>query len=361
MDYNLLGDTGVFVSELSFGTMSFGGEGMWKSVGEQQQAEADELLKMAIESGVNFIDTANVYSFGQSETILGNSIDNLNLNLDELFISTKVRGAMGDGPNEQGLSRYHIFNSVEDSLNRLNIDQIDLLYVHGVDKVMPIEEIMKNLNDVVETGYVRYIGVSNWPAWMVAKANEVARFRGWHGFKAMQYYYSLSGRDAEEALIPYAEAENLAFVPWSPLAGGFLTGKFTREKESSGENARRDEFDFPPIDKEKAYDIEDVLNDIADDHDVTIAETALAWVRHQSGVTSTLIGAKSTDQLTSNLRSAEIKLTDKNLNDLDEVSAIPARYPFWMADFQNQKGYRESAIQKGYRAGMAETSSRSLP
>jgi len=339
MDYNLLGDTGVFVSELSFGTMSFGGEGMWKSVGEQQQEEADELLKMAIESGVNFIDTANVYSFGQSETILGNSIDNLNLNLDELFISTKVRGAMGDGPNEQGLSRYHIFNSVEDSLNRLNIDQIDLLYVHGVDKVMPIEEIMKNLNDLADAGYARYIGVSNWPAWMVAKANEIARHRGWHRFKAMQYYYSLSGRDAEEALIPFAEAENLAFIPWSPLAGGFLTGKFTPENETSGENARRDEFDFPPIDKQKGYEIVDVLGDVADTHDVSIAETALAWVRHQNGVCSTLIGAKNKDQLKSNLNSVNIELTAEDLERLDAVSALPSRYPFWMADFQNQNRF----------------------
>lgn len=339
MDYNLLGDTGVFVSELSFGTMSFGGEGMWKSVGEQQQEEADELLKMVVEAGVNFIDTANVYSFGQSETILGNSIENLNLNLDELFISTKVRGAMGDGPNEQGLSRYHIFNSVEDSLGRLNIDQIDLLYVHGVDKVMPIEEIMKNLNDLIDTGYVRYIGVSNWPAWMVAKANEIARHRGWHRFKAMQYYYSLSGRDAEEALIPFSEAENLAFIPWSPLAGGFLTGKYTPENETSGENARRDEFDFPPIDKEKGYKIVDVLGDIADIYDVSIAETALAWVRHQKGVCSTLIGAKNREQLQSNLNSVNIELTAEDLERLDEVSALPARYPFWMADFQNQNRY----------------------
>ena len=341
MNYNLLGDTGVFVSELSFGTMSFGGEGMWKSVGEQQQDEADELLKMAIDAGINFIDTANVYSFGQSETILGNSIDNLDLDLNELFISTKVRGAMGDGPNQQGLSRYHIFNSVEDSLERLNVDQIDLLYVHGVDSLMPIEEIMKNLNDVVDTGYVRYIGVSNWPAWMVAKANEIARFHGWHRFQAMQYYYSLSGRDAEEALIPFAETENLAFVPWSPLAGGFLTGKYTRDKEKSGENARRDEFDFPPIDKEKAYDIVDVLGEIADTHDVTIAETALAWVRHQRGVTSTLIGAKNAEQLKSNLNSASIELTDDDLQKLDDVSSVPARYPFWMADFQNQNRYPE--------------------
>jgi len=339
MEYKLLGDTGVYVSELSFGTMSFGGEGMWKSVGEQQQDEADELIQMAVDAGVNFIDTANVYSFGQSETILGNSIDNLGLNTNELVISTKVRGAMGDGPNEQGLSRYHMFNSVEESLERLNVDQIDLLYVHGVDKVMPVEEIMHSLNDLVDSGYVRYLGVSNWPAWMVAKANEIARFRGWHGFKAMQCYYSLSGRDAEDALIPYAEAENLAFVPWSPLAGGFLTGKFSREKESSGENARRDEFDFPPIDKEKAYDIVDVMSGIADSHDATVAETALAWVRQQHGVTSTLIGAKSTEQLKSNLRSAEIELTHDNLKALDEVSATPARYPFWMADFQNQNRY----------------------
>jgi aryl-alcohol dehydrogenase-like predicted oxidoreductase len=339
MEYKLLGDTGAYVSELSFGTMSFGGEGMWKSVGEQQQDEADELIQMAVDAGVNFIDTANVYSFGQSETILGNSIDNLGLNTNELVISTKVRGAMGDGPNEQGLSRYHMFNSVEESLERLNVDQIDLLYVHGVDKVMPVEEIMHSLNDLVDSGYVRYLGVSNWPAWMVAKANEIARFRGWHGFKAMQCYYSLSGRDAEDALIPYAEAENLAFVPWSPLAGGFLTGKFSREKESSGENARRDEFDFPPIDKEKAYDIVDVMSGIADSHDATVAETALAWVRQQHGVTSTLIGAKSTEQLKSNLRSAEIELTHDNLKALDEVSATPARYPFWMADFQNQNRY----------------------
>jgi aryl-alcohol dehydrogenase-like predicted oxidoreductase len=339
MEYKLLGDTGVYVSELSFGTMSFGGEGMWKSVGEQQQDEADELIQMAVDAGVNFIDTANVYSFGQSETILGNSIDNLGLNTNELVISTKVRGAMGDGPNEQGLSRYHMFNSVEESLERMNVDQIDLLYVHGVDKVMPIEEVIHNLNDLVDSGYVRYLGVSNWPAWMVAKANEIARFRGWHGFKAMQCYYSLSGRDAEDALIPYAEAENLAFVPWSPLAGGFLTGKFSREKESSGENARRDEFDFPPIDKEKAYDIVDVMSGIADSHDATVAETALAWVRQQHGVTSTLIGAKSTEQLKSNLRSAEIELTHDNLKALDEVSATPARYPFWMADFQNQNRY----------------------
>ncbi|WP_340106465.1 aldo/keto reductase [Rhodohalobacter sp. 8-1] len=339
MDYKLLGNTGLFVSELSFGTMSFGGEGMWKSVGQQQQDEADELIQMAVDAGINFIDTANVYSFGQSEEILGNSIDNLDLNLNELVISTKVRGAMGEGPNDQGLSRYHIFNSAEDSLTRLNVDQIDLLYVHGVDSVMPIEEIMHSLNDLVDTGYVRYLGVSNWPTWMVAKANEIARSKGWHQFKAMQYYYSLSGRDAEDALIPYAESENLAFVPWSPLAGGFLTGKYTREKEESGENARRDEFDFPPIDKEKAYAIVDLLREIADSYDVSIAETALAWVRHKPGVTSTLIGAKSTDQLESNLRSAEIELTDEDLQALDEISAIPKRYPFWMAEFQNQNRY----------------------
>ncbi|MFO7848002.1 MAG: aldo/keto reductase [Balneolaceae bacterium] len=339
MDYKLLGNTGLFVSELSFGTMSFGGEGFWKSVGEQQQEEADELIQMAVDAGINFIDTANVYSFGQSEEILGNSIDNLGLNPNELVISTKVRGAMGEGPNEQGLSRYHIFNSVEDSLERLNLEHIDLLYVHGVDSVMPIEEIMKNLNDIVDSGYVRYIGVSNWPAWMVAQANEMARHRGWHQFKAMQYYYSLSARDAEEALIPYADSENLAFVPWSPLAGGFLTGKFTRDQETSGENARRDEFDFPPIDKEKAYDIVDVLKEIANKHSVTVAETALAWVRHQKGVTSTLIGAKNTDQLASNLRSADIELTSDDLQALDEISAVPARYPFWMVEFQSQNRY----------------------
>lgn len=341
MQYNLLGNTGLLVSELCFGTMTFGGEGMWEAIGQQQQDEADELIKTALDAGVNFIDTANVYSFGQSETILGESLNNLGVNTEEIVIATKVRGAMGDNPNNQGLSRYHIFNSVEASLNRMNLDHIDLLYVHGVDFAMDIKEIMRSLNDVVNSGMVRYIGVCNWPAWMVMKAQGIARENGWHEFKAMQYYYSLSGRDAEEALLPLAETEDLAFLPWSPLAGGFLSGKYTRDNEKAGDGSRRDEFDFPPIDKEKAYDIVDVLQEIGDNHDVSAAEIALAWVRYQFSVTSTIIGAKNKKQLESNLHSAEIELTGEELDQLEDVSSTPDRYPFWMTDFQMQGRYPE--------------------
>jgi aryl-alcohol dehydrogenase-like predicted oxidoreductase len=342
MKYNTLGNTGLLVSELCFGTMTFGGEGMWEAIGQQQQQEADELLERSYESGINFIDTANVYSYGQSEKILGNSIQNLGLDRDELVIATKVRGPMSDSPNDQGLSRYHIFNSVEQSLKRLQIDTIDLLYVHGIDPVTPSREIMRTLNDVVESGAVRYIGVCNWPAWRVMEAQQIARREGWHEFKAMQYFYSLSGRDAEDALIPLSQQEELGFLPWSPLAGGFLTGKYTRDSEEAGGEARRDQFDFPPIDKEQGYDIVDTLQAIGDDHNASVAEVALAWVRQKRGVTSTIIGARNGEQLKSNISSAELDLTDDEMERLDEVSATPDRYPFWMVDFQGEGRFPDS-------------------
>lgn len=334
MKYNLLGDTGLLVSELCFGTMTFGGEGMWEAIGQQEQEEADALIQKSVNSGINFIDTANIYSFGQSETILGNSIKNLELNRDELVIATKLRGKMGEQPNNQGLSRYHIFNSVEKSLKRLQMDHIDLLYVHGVDTVTSIREIMRGLNDIVESGKVRYIGVCNWPAWMVMKALGIARQEGWHEFKEMQYFYSLSSRDVEDSLIPLSQSEQLGFMPWSPLAGGFLSGKYTRDNEKAGDGSRRDEFDFPPIDKDQAYDIVDVMEDIAENHNVSVAEIALAWVRLQTGVTSTIIGAKNMDQLTSNIHSVELDLSEDELMELDEVSSTTKRYPYWMVDRQ---------------------------
>lgn len=334
MKYSLLGDTGLLVSELCFGTMTFGGEGMWEAIGQQEQEEADALIQKSVDSGINFIDTANIYSFGQSETILGNSIKNLELNRDELVIATKLRGKMGEQPNNQGLSRYHIFNSVEKSLKRLQMDHIDLLYVHGVDPVTSVREIMRGLNDIVESGKVRYIGVCNWPAWMVMKALGISRQEGWHEFKAMQYFYSLSSRDVEDSLIPLSQSEQLGFMPWSPLAGGFLSGKYTRDNEKAGDGSRRDEFDFPPIDKEQAYNIVDVMEEIADNHDTSVAEVALAWVRLQSGVTSTIIGAKNMDQLTSNIHSAELELNDDELMELNEASSKDTRYPFWMVNLQ---------------------------
>lgn len=334
MKYNQLGNTGLLVSELCFGTMTFGGDGMWRAIGEQPQQEADELIKASVDGGINFIDTANVYSYGLSEKILGQSIKNLELNREELIIATKVRGGMGSQVNNVGLSRYHIFNSVDASLERLQLDHIDLLYVHGVDQIMDVREIMRSLNDIVHSGKVRYIGVCNWPAWMVMKANGIARQEGWHEFKAMQYYYSLACRDVEDELVPLSQSEGLGFMPWSPLAGGFLTGKYTRESDKAG--GRRDNFDFPPINKERAYDIVEVMKGISEKHSVTIAEVALAWVRQQNGITSTIIGARTMKQLESNLSSVSISLTDEDLAALAEVSQAENRYPTWMVNFQNQ-------------------------
>ncbi|WP_347158746.1 aldo/keto reductase [Pontibacter chitinilyticus] len=334
MKYNLLGNTGVLVSELCLGTMTFGGKGYWEAIGQQPQEEANHILKIAVDAGINFIDTANVYSFGQSEEILGQGIRQNGHARNELFIATKVRGRMAEGVNQLGLSRYHVFQSVDDSLKRLQMDHIDLLYVHGVDEAMSVEQIMHTLHDVVMTGKVRYIGVCNWPAWMVMKALGIARQQGWHEFIAMQYFYSIADRDSEHDLLPLAQDQHLAFMPWSPLAGGFVSGKYTRDNQNTGGDSRRDTFDFPPINKDKAYDIIDVLQEVADAHKVSAAEIALAWVRLQQGVTSTIIGAKKVEQLHSNIHSTELQLSSEEVERLNEISTPPRIYPGWMVERQ---------------------------
>lgn len=333
MKYNFLGGTGLLVSEICFGTMTFGGTGYWENIGKLQQNGANELMKVVVDSGINFIDTANVYSFGDSERLLGQSIKDLGINRHDLVIATKVRGVMGEGKNNLGLSRYHIFQSVDESLQGLQMDHMDILYVHGVDLKTPIEETMRALNDIVLTGKVRYIAVCNWPAWMVMKALGIADKHGWNKFVGMQYFYSLAGRDIEREVLPLAEAENLGMMPWSPLAGGFLSGKYKRNQEKAGD-ARRDNFDFPPINKEKSFDIIDVITEVGKQYDASPAAIALAWVRLQKGVTSTIIGAKTVDQLNDNIKSTEIVLSADDLKKIDEVSALPKEYPGWMVERQ---------------------------
>ena len=333
MKYNFLGNTGLLVSEICFGTMTFGGRGFWEAIGKIQQEEVNGLMKAVVDSGINFIDTANVYSYGESERLLGHSVKDLGLNRNELVIATKVRGRMDEKPNSIGLSRYHIFNSIDESLQRLQLDHIDILYVHGVDNRTPVEETMRALNDIVLSGKVRYIAVCNWPAWMVMKAQGIAERNGWNKFIGLQYYYSLSGRDIEREIVPLALDQNLAIMPWSPLAGGFLSGKYTREGQASG--SRRETFDFPPLNKDKAYDIVDALTQIGDTHNVTPAQVALAWVRQQQGITSTIIGAKNISQLQDNIKSVDLELTEKDLQLLDELSALPKEYPQWMVERQN--------------------------
>jgi aryl-alcohol dehydrogenase-like predicted oxidoreductase len=335
MKYNQLGKTGVLVSELCLGTMTFGGKGYWKAIGEQSQEEVNDLTKTAIDKGINFIDTANAYSEGLSETMLGKALRSLGIARQQLVIATKLRLRMGSGANQVGLSRLHIADSIDDSLQRLDLSHIDLLYIHGVDPITPLEETMRGLEDVVRAGKVRYLGISNHPAWMVAKANGIADKMGWTKFVALQNYYSLASRDIERELVPLALSESLALMPWSPLAGGFLSGKFTRNTEVAGDS-RRDTFDFPPVNREEAYDIIDVLLEIGANHQVSAARVALAYILHKPAVTSIIIGAKKHEQLLDNIAATQLELTANELKQLDAVSALTPEYPGWMLERQAQ-------------------------
>jgi aryl-alcohol dehydrogenase-like predicted oxidoreductase len=324
-----LGNTGLLVSELCLGAMTFAsGEGMWSAIGKMDQSGADALVKAAIEGGVNFFDTANVYSAGRSETMLGQAFRNLGLARDQFVVATKVLGATGTGVNQLGLSRYHIFHALDASLKRLQVDHVDLYQIHGVDPLTPLEETLDALNDCVRAGKVRYIGVSNHPAWHIAKALGISERRGFARFESVQAYYSIAGRDLEREIAPFAREEHLAILPWSPLAGGFLTGKFSRDGKAP-EGARRTTFDFPPIDRERAFRIIDVMRPIAEAHDGSIARIALAWLLHQTVVTSVIIGARTREQLGDNLAASALKLAAEELTALDKVSALTPLYPGW--------------------------------
>lgn len=333
MKYNQLGNTGVLVSEICLGTMTFGGSGYWKAIGELQQDAVSEIVKTAFDNGVNFIDTANVYSFGQSETLLGQTLKMLGLPRNELIIATKVRGRMGEGKNQVGLGRLQIMQQIEDSLKRLQTDHVDLYQIHGFDSMTPLEETMRGLEDVVRSGKVRYIGCSNLAAWQVMKANGIAEKNGWTKFVSTQNYYSIAGRDLENEIVPMVQDQQMGILPWSPLAGGFLSGKFTRTNKPE-DGSRRLNFDFPPINQERAYDIIDAMEPIADDYNVSVARIALAWVLAKPGVTSVIIGAKNTDQLMDNIKAVDLSLTTEQMAELDRVSAVPKPYPQWMIDRQ---------------------------
>jgi aryl-alcohol dehydrogenase-like predicted oxidoreductase len=340
MKYNELGKTGVLVSELCLGTMTFGGKGMWQAIGQLPQDEVNAIVKTSLDSGINFIDTANGYSEGLSEIMLGESLKKLGISHQNVVIATKVRIRMGPGANQIGLSRLHIMDSVNDSLQRLQLSHIDLLYIHGVDPITPIEETMRGLEDVVRSGKVRYIGISNHPAWMVVKANSYADKMGWTKFVASQNFYSVASRDIEREIIPMALSENVSIMPWSPLAGGFLSGKFTRNAKVAGNN-RRDSFDFPPLNKEKAYDIIEVMEQIARNHNVSVATVALNWVIIQPGITSTIIGAKTLEQLNDNIKAVHLELTPDEVKQLNEISALSSEYPGWMVNRQSQGRWPE--------------------
>jgi aryl-alcohol dehydrogenase-like predicted oxidoreductase len=326
MKYRQLADTGVFVSELCLGAMTFGGAGqIWQAIGGLGQTEVDAIVHRAIDAGVNFIDTANVYSAGESETLLGRALAGRRA---DIVLATKVRGRMGQGPNDVGLSRLHIMKAVEASLRRLGTDYIDLYQIHRWDTLTNLEDTLRALDDLVRAGKVRYIGCSNLPAWHLMKALAVSRAEHLERFRCTQSFYSLAGRDLERDTIPLIADQGLGLLVWSPLAGGFLSGKFTRT--GGDEAARRAKFEFPPIDKEKGFAILDVLTRIAQAHGVTVPQIALAWILANPAVTSVIIGARKTAQLDDNLKSVDVALTADDMTSLDEVSRQPPAYPDWM-------------------------------
>jgi aryl-alcohol dehydrogenase-like predicted oxidoreductase len=342
MQYKTLGNTGLLVSEICLGTMTFAGDstealsenaGVWKNIGQIDQAAADTLIKASFEAGVNFIDTADVYSEGKSEITLGKSLRNLDIARKDVVIATKVYGRTGPGRNDVGASRGHIMDAVEASLRRLQTDYIDLYQVHGNDAITPVEETLRALDTLVQQGKVRYIGVSNWHAWKIAKAHGISEFKNLARFETLQAYYSIAGRDLEREIVPLLEAEKTGLLVWSPLAGGILSGKFTRENQKP-DDSRRSNFDFPIVNKDRVWNIMDVLVPIAKSHNASPATVALAYVLAKPFVTSVIIGAKRLDQLNDNLAAVNLKLTDDELKQLDEVSTLPPEYPGWMLPFQ---------------------------
>jgi aryl-alcohol dehydrogenase-like predicted oxidoreductase len=329
MQYKTLGNTGLIVSRLCLGTMTFGsGRGVYKVIGTVDQTGADELVKGAYERGVNFFDTADDYHEGESEKTLGQSFRNLNIPRNEVVIATKVYSRVGPGRNDVGASREHIMDGVEASLSRLQTSYIDLYQIHANDSITPVEETLRALDTLVNQGKVRYIGVSNWQAWKLAKALAISDYKNLTRIATLQAYYSIAGRDIERELVPLLEEEKTGLLVWSPLAGGLLSGKYSRENQNP-QGSRRSEFDYPIVDKERTWRILEAMAPITRAHDCSAARISLAWLLAKPFVTSVIIGAKRMEQLEDNLAAADLELTADEMKTLDEVSALPPEYPGW--------------------------------
>ena len=347
MRYNPLGRTGLFVSELCLGTMTFGGEGFFEYMGGLKQDAVDQLMTTAFDAGVNFVDTANVYSNGLSEEITGKALSNLGIARDEYVLATKFYGPMGDGINQRGASRYHILEAAKASLKRLGTDHIDLYQIHGFDPVTPIEETLAALDTLVQHGHVRYIGCSNWAAWQVAKALGISERRGFAQFQSIQSYYTIGGRELEREIVPMLKSEGLGLMVWSPLAGGYLSGKYAQ-----GEEGRRSERAFPPVDEARGKAVIAAMREIAETKHVSVAQIALAWLLHQRVVTSVIVGAKKIDQLKDNLGAVDVVLDAGELKKLDEASALPGEYPGWMMALQST--YRNDVLKQAERGSVSD-------
>jgi aryl-alcohol dehydrogenase-like predicted oxidoreductase len=327
MEYRQLGRSGLKVSTVTLGTMGFGGTGWASAVGHLDVKAAREQIDICREAGVNLFDTADIYSNGLSETILGEALGG---DRDDVLIATKVRGAMGDGPNDEGLSRHHIIRAAEASLRRLGTDYIDLYQVHEWDGLTPAEETLSALDSLVRSGKVRYVGSSNYTARQLMKALWVSDRRGYEPFVSQQIYYSLQARDAENELIPIAIDEGLGILVWSPLAGGLLSGKYRRGQDAPEGTRRFEGWTEPPVsDETRLYDTIDVLVEIGDAHGVSAAQVALAYTLANPAVTSVIVGARTLEQLRDNLAAAELTLAGDELERLHAVSDVPLLYPYW--------------------------------
>ena len=335
MKYNTLGNTGLLVSEVCLGTMTFAAaEGRWKPIAGVDQLLADQLLKASFDAGVNFVDTADIYSDGESEKTLAGAIRNVGIARKEIVIATKAFGRTGPGRNDVGASRGHIMDAVDASLQRLQTDYIDLYQIHGADSITPVEETLRALDTLVSQGKVRYIGCSNWYGWQLMKALGISAQKNLAKLDTLQAYYSIASRDLEREIVPLLKDQQTGLLIWSPLAGGLLSGKYSRENQKP-EDSRRSAFDFPLVDKDRTWRILDILRPIAESHGTSVATVALAWVLAKPFVTSVIIGAKRLDQLQQNLSAAELQLTEEQMKQLDEVSTLPPEYPGWMVPFQN--------------------------
>jgi aryl-alcohol dehydrogenase-like predicted oxidoreductase len=329
-----LGRTGLFVSELCLGTMTFGGSGgIWGKIGDLDQGAAERLVGQSLDAGINFIDTADVYSGGVSEQITGQALKNLKIPRESVVVATKVFGETGPGANARGNSRGHIMDGVKASLKRLQLEHIDLYQIHGFDPATPIEETVRALDQLVRHGHVRYVGVSNWAAWQIVKALGVSERLGLARFDSLQAYYTVAGRDLEREIVPMLQSEGVGLMVWSPLAGGLLSGKY-KTGGSADAGSRRQSFDFPPVDRERADVVIDAMRPLAEARGVSVAQIALAWLLHQPQVTSVIVGAKRPDQLADNIAATKVTLDADELKTLGEASALPSEYPGWMFERQ---------------------------
>ncbi len=325
MKYNILGNTGLQVSSLCLGTMNYGGKGFFGYMGNLDQTAVDEQIKMAIDAGVNCIDTANIYSEGLSEIMIGNAIKNLGIDRNNLVLATKVRGTTGTTPNSLGLSKKHILQEVEASLKRLGTDYLDLYQIHTVDPLTPIEETLRTLDDLVRSGKIRYFGASNLSAWQMMKGLSYSQYNGLDRFASLQVNYSLDVRDVEREIVPMLLDQKVGMMVWSPLSGGLLTGKYQRNGQK--DEGRLNSFPFPPFHEQRAYDVLDVLVPMAAEKNTSVAQLALAWVMQQPAVSTVIIGATKPHQLQDNLKAKDVVFTPDELIQLSKVSDLPVEYP----------------------------------